>query len=103
MIYLLDDEEIEPQRTDLLKVCQFRDTDHNRLLKQCFCCHEKVPFSLIPEKRVSDTFEKATKLLDHPGTITNTALQINTCELQKVAMDQSLKVSSRNLYLLTSL
>ena len=90
MVYLPDDDETEPQRIDLLKVCQFRDTDHNRLSKQCFCRHEKVPFSLTSEKNVSDTFEKATKLLDHPGTITNTALQINTRELQKVAMDQSL-------------
>ena len=62
--YLLDDDKIEPQKADFFKVNEAKDTDSNRHSKQCFCCHEKLPFSPtafkltlifgIPEESVSD-------------------------------------------------
>ena len=82
-IYLLDDDEIELQRADLLIVNEFKDTNNNRISKQCFRCHEKLPLSPtdfkltlkfgFPEESVSDMFERTRKLLDKPGAITNAA------------------------------
>ena len=82
-VYLLDDDEIELQRADLLIVNEFKDTNNNRISKQCFRCHEKLPFSPtefkltlkfgFPEESVSDMFERTRKLLDKPGAITNAA------------------------------
>ena len=81
--YLLDDAEIEPQKADLFKVNEVKDTDSNRHSKQFFRRHEKLPFSPtdfkltskvgIPEESVSDIFERARKSLDEPGTITKAA------------------------------
>ena len=89
--YLLDDDEIEPQKVDLFKVNEIRDTDSNRHSKQCFRRHEKLPFSPtdfklsskfgIPEESVSDILERARKLLDEPGTLQKQHHQMNTCEL----------------------
>ena len=82
-VYLLDDVEIELQMDDLLIVIEFKDTNNNRISKQCFRCHEKLPlfptdFKLtlkfgFPEESVSDMFERTGKLLDKPGAITNAA------------------------------
>ena len=80
---MLDDAEIEPQKADLFKVNEVKDTDSNRHSKQFFRRHEKLLFSPtdfkltskvgIPEESVSDIFERARKSLDEPGTITKAA------------------------------
>ena len=80
---MLDDDEIKPQKVDLLKVNKVKDTDSIRHWKQCFRRHEKLSFSPadfkltskfgIPEESVSDNFERARKLLDEPGAITKAA------------------------------
>ena len=89
--YLLDDDEIEPKKTDLFKANEVKDTDSNRHSRQCFRRHEKLPFSPtdfklsskfgIPEESVSDILERARKLLDEPGTLQKQHHQMNTCEL----------------------
>ena len=81
--YLLDDDEIEPKKTDLFKANEVKDTDSNRHSRQCFRRHEKLPsspndFKLtskfgVREESVSDVFERAGKLLDEPGAITKAA------------------------------
>ena len=81
--YLLDDDEIEPQKADLFKVNEFKGTDSNRYFRQYFRRHEKLLFSPtdfkltskfgILEENVSDIFERARKLLDEPGAITKAA------------------------------
>ena len=68
-VYLLDDDETEPQKADLLKVNEVKGTDNNRRSKQCFHRHEKLPLSPtdfkltskfgIPEESVPNIFEKA--------------------------------------------
>ena len=67
--YLLDDDEIEPQKADLFKANELKDTDSNRHPRQCFRRHEKLSFSPtdfkltstfgVPEESVSDIFERA--------------------------------------------
>ena len=104
--YLLNDDEIEPQRADSLKICEVKDADNNRLSKQCFRYHEKVPFPLTPDESVSDTFEKAIKLLDQPGAIINTSSSdeyMRTVKSSYGPKPHLVTPSSRNLYLLTSL
>lgn len=64
--HLLDDDKIELQRANLLKANKVKDRDNNKLSKQCFSRHEKLPFSSpdfeltwkfgILEERVSDIF-----------------------------------------------
>ena len=112
--YLLDDDEIEPQKADLLKVSEVKDTDNSRLSKQCFRRHEKLPFSPtdfkltskfgIPEESVSDIFERARKLLDEPGAITKAASSdeyMRTVKSSYGPKPHLVTPSSRNQYLLT--
>ena len=113
--YLLDDDEIEPQKADLFKVKEVKDTDSNRHTKQCFRRHEKLPFSStdfkstwkfgIPEESVSDVFERARKLLDEPGAITKAAASdecMGTVKSSYGPKPHLVTPSSRNGYLLTS-
>ena len=81
--YLLDDGEVEPQKTDLFNVNEVMDADSNRHSKQCFRRHEKLPFSPIdfkltskfgiPEESVSDIFGRTRKVPYEPGAITKAA------------------------------
>ena len=109
---LLDDEKTETQKAN--KVNKIKGRDSKRLLKQCFSHHEKQPFSLtdfkltskfgFPEERVSDVFDKARKLLDEPGAITNATSwdeQRQTVKRSCGPKPYLLTPSSRNRYLLT--
>ena len=81
--YLLNDDHIEPQKPDLFKVNEVKDTDSNRHTKQCFHHHEKLPFSPtnfkltlkfgIPEESISDIFGRTRKVPDEPAAITKAA------------------------------
>ena len=112
--YLLDDDEVEPQKTDLFKVNEVKDADSNRHSKQCFRRHEKLPFSPIdfkltskfgiPEESVSDIFERARKSLDEPGAIAKAASSDEYMRTVKSSYGPKLHLvtpSSRNRYLLT--
>ena len=112
--YLLDDDEIEPQKADLFKVNEVKDTDSNRHSKQFFRRHEKLPFSPtgfkstskfgIPEESVSDIFERARKLLDEPETIIKAAAPDEYTRIIKISYGPKphlVTPSSWNWYLLT--
>ena len=112
--YLLDDDEIEPKKTDLFKANEVKDTDSNRHSRQCFRRHEKLPFSPtdfkltskfgVREESVSDVFERARKLLDEPGAITKAASSdeyMGTVKSSYGPKPHLVTPSSRNRYLLT--
>ena len=112
--YLLDDDEVEPQKTDLFKVNEVKDAGSNRHSKQCFRRHEKLPFSPIdfkltskfgiPEESVSDIFERARKSLDEPGAIAKAASSdeyMRTVKSSYGPKPHLVTPSSRNRYLLT--
>ena len=112
--YLLDDDEIEPKKTDLFKANEVKDTDSHRHSRQCFRLHEKLPFSPtdlkltskfgVPEESVSDIFERAKRLLDEPGGITKAASSdeyIPTVKSSYGPKPHLVTPSSRNRYLLT--
>ena len=112
---MLDDGEIEPQKADLFKVNEIRDTDGHRHSKQCFRRHEKLLFSPtdfkwtwkfgIPEESVSDIFKRTRKLLDEPGAITKPAASdeyMGTVKSSYGPKPHLVKPSRRNQYLLTS-
>ena len=111
---MLDDDEIEPQKADLFKPNEVKDTDSNRHSRQCFRRHEKLPFSPtdfkltskfgIPEESVSDIFERARKLLDEPGAISKAASSdeyMRTVKSSYGPKPHLVTPSSRNRYLLT--
>ena len=113
--YLLDDDEMEPQKADLFKVNEVKDTDSSRHTKQCFRRHEKLLFSPtdfkwtwkfgIPEESVSDIFKRTRKLLDEPGAITKPAASdeyMGTVKSSYGPKPHLVKPSRRNQYLLTS-
>ena len=111
--YLLDDDEIEPQKADSFKANKVKDTGSNRHSRQYFCRHEKLPFSPtdfkltskfgIPEESISDIFERARKLVDEPGAITKAASSdeyMRTVKSSHGPKPHLVTPSSRNRYLL---